>query len=122
MKFSGKKEFKEAIIKYCLANRKVIRFIKDEPTRVRAKCDWQHCPWVCLCSKNSRTDSWQIATFIDQHTCPPRMDNKRRSTGTVQDIFMPIGKKSSVTKNGRKNSGHVPRLPALCFSTMQEPG
>ena len=52
MKFSDKKEFKEAIIKYCLAKRKVIRFIKDEPTRVRAKCDWQHCPWVCLCSKN----------------------------------------------------------------------
>jgi len=37
MKFSGKKEFKEAIIKYCLANRKEIRFIKDEPTRVSAK-------------------------------------------------------------------------------------
>ena len=51
-----------------------------------------------------------------------RNGHQRRSTGTVQDIFMPIGKKSSVTENDRKNSGHVPRLPALCFSTMQEPG
>ena len=54
-KFSGKKEFKEAIIRYCLHERKVVRFIKDDPKRVRAKCDWGHCPWVCLFSKNSRT-------------------------------------------------------------------
>ena len=66
MKFSGKKEFKEAIIRYCLHERKVVRAI----------CDWQHCPWVCLCSRNSRTTSWQIATFRDEHTCPPRRDNK----------------------------------------------
>ena len=56
--------------------RRVVRFIKDEPTRVRAKCDWGQCPWVCLCSKNSRTNSWQIATFKDEHSCPPRRDNK----------------------------------------------
>ena len=76
MKFCGKKEFKEAIIRYCLHERKVVRFIKDDPKRVRAICDWQHCPWVCLCSRNSRTTSWQIATFRDEHTCPPRRDNK----------------------------------------------
>jgi len=52
MKFSGKKEFKEAIISYCLHERKVVNFIKDEPTRVGAKCDWKHYPWVCLCSRN----------------------------------------------------------------------
>ena len=76
LKFSGKKEFKEAIIRYCLHERKVTNFIKDEPTRVRAKCDWAHCPWVCLCSRNSRTTSWQVATFKDEHTYPPRRDNK----------------------------------------------
>ena len=68
MKFSGKKEFKEAIIRYCLHERNVVNFIKDEPTRVKAKCDWAHCPWMCLCFKNSRTTSWQVATFKDEHT------------------------------------------------------
>jgi alpha-galactosidase len=76
MKFCGKKEFKEAIIRYCLHERKVVRFIKNDPKRIRAICDWQHCPWVCLCSRYSRTTSWQIATFRDEHTCPPRRDNK----------------------------------------------
>lgn len=54
----------------------MINFVKDEGYRVRAKCDWEHCPWVCLLSTNSRTSSWQISTFVDEHTCPPRRDNK----------------------------------------------
>jgi len=53
MKFSEKKEFKDAIVRYCLHERKVVRFVKDDPKRVRARCDWAHCPWVCLCSRNS---------------------------------------------------------------------
>ena len=40
MKFSGKKEFKDVVIRYCLHERKVFRFIKDNSIRVRAKCDW----------------------------------------------------------------------------------
>jgi hypothetical protein len=78
MKFNSKADFKKAIIRYGLAERKVIKFIKvkDEPKRIRAKCDWPHCPWVCLLSDNSRTESWQIVTFEDFHTCPPRRDNR----------------------------------------------
>ena len=76
MKFRSKKQFKKAIIRYGLAERKVINFIKDDPKRVRAKCDWRHCPWVCLLSNNSRSESWQIVTFEDYHTCPPRRDNR----------------------------------------------
>jgi hypothetical protein len=76
MLFKSKKQFKKAIIRYGLAERKVINFIKNEPKRVRAKCDWKTCPWVCLLSTNSRTESWQIVTFNDYHTCPPRRDNR----------------------------------------------
>jgi alpha-galactosidase len=53
MKFSAKKEFKDVVIKYSLHERKVVRFVKDDPIRVRAACDWPHCPWVCLCSKKT---------------------------------------------------------------------
>ncbi|WVZ91385.1 hypothetical protein U9M48_037565 [Paspalum notatum var. saurae] len=76
MKFSDKITFKEAVMKYALKERKVINFVKDEGYRVRAKCDWPGCPWVCLLSTNSRTDSWQIASYTDEHCCPPRRDNK----------------------------------------------
>ena len=76
MKFSGKKQFKKAIIKYGLAARKVIKFVKDDGDRVRAKCDWPTCGWVCLLSTHTNTNSWQIASLKDAHTCPPRRDNK----------------------------------------------
>jgi len=76
MKFRSKQQFKKAIIRYGLAERKCIKFVKDEPTRVRAKCEWKHCPWVILLSTNTRTESWQIVTFNEFHTCPPRRDNR----------------------------------------------
>nr|XP_015646696.2 uncharacterized protein LOC107278277 [Oryza sativa Japonica Group] len=76
MKFNCKKQFKKAITKYALAEKKVINFIKDDGQRVRAKCDWHNCPWVCLLSKNSRSNSWQIVTFENLHACPPRRDSR----------------------------------------------
>ncbi|KAK3164361.1 hypothetical protein QOZ80_1AG0016580 [Eleusine coracana subsp. coracana] len=76
MKFSSKKDFKKAVIRYALAERKVVNFVKDDPKRVRAKYDWPTCPWVCLLSDTTRTESWQITTFQDFHTCPPRRDNR----------------------------------------------
>ena len=63
--------------------RKVVKYVKDEPIRVRAACDWRHCPWVCLYSMNSKTDSWQIATFVNEHTCSPRRDNKHVTANRI---------------------------------------
>lgn len=75
MKFDGKKEFKEAVVQLALQNKRFIRFPKDEGYRTRAKCDWATCPWSFLLSRNSRTNSWQIASLVDEHNCPPRKDN-----------------------------------------------
>ncbi|CAN6279164.1 unnamed protein product [Urochloa humidicola] len=87
MLFKSRKQFKKAIIRYGLAERKVINFIKNEPKRVRAKCDWKTCPWVCLLSINSRTECWQIVTFIDNHTCPPRRDNKLVTSRRIAEKY-----------------------------------
>lgn len=76
MKFTGKKQFKKAVIKHGLAERRLIKFIKNEGSRMIAKCDWTTCQWRCLVSVNSRTDSWQIASLNDVHNCPPRRDNR----------------------------------------------
>lgn len=76
MKFGGKDEFKQAIVKYGLHHKKLIRFKKNDARRVRATCDWSTCPWVCLLTRTTRTESWQITSFNDFHLCPPRKDNK----------------------------------------------
>ena len=76
MKFTDKQQFKEAIIKYGLHEKKLIRFKKDDLQRVRAVCDWVTCSWTCLLSNTTKSESWQITTFNDLHTCPQRKDNK----------------------------------------------
>jgi hypothetical protein len=87
MKFRSKKQFKKAIIRYGLAERKVINIIKDEAKRVREKSDWHVCPWVCLLSNNTRTESWQIVTFNDNHTCPPTRDNMHITTRRIAEKY-----------------------------------
>nr|CAD39930.2 OSJNBa0091C12.8 [Oryza sativa Japonica Group] len=87
MKFSSKHQFKKTIIKYALAERKVINFIKDDHKRVRAKCDWASCPWVCLLSKTTRSDSWQIATYDSMHACPPRRDSRHVSSVRIAEKY-----------------------------------
>ena len=86
-KFSGKKEFKEAIVKYGLATSRVLKFIKDERDRVRVICDWPMCPWVCLLKKTSLADSWLMTSLKDEHTCPQRRDNKLVTARRIADRF-----------------------------------
>jgi hypothetical protein len=76
MRFRGRKQFRRAIIKHGLAEKRAYKFLKNDSGRVRVKCTWPNCPWVMLLSKNTRTSSWQISTFRSDHMCPPRRDNK----------------------------------------------
>jgi hypothetical protein len=76
MKFSGKRQFKKAITKHGLVERRFIRFIKNEADRMIAKCDWGTCQWRCMASVTTRCSSWQIASINGVHTCPPRRDNR----------------------------------------------
>lgn len=94
MQFSGKKEFKEAIIEYGMKVRKEIRFLKDEGDRVRAKCTWPTCKWVCLCRKTTKFESWQITSFIDEHTCPKRRDRRLVTSRRIAERFESLIKSS----------------------------
>jgi hypothetical protein len=58
MKFTDKSTFREAVIKYGLAEKKVIKFVKNEASKCRAVCTWPNCPWVLHLSKTSKADSW----------------------------------------------------------------
>ncbi|XP_015622730.1 uncharacterized protein [Oryza sativa Japonica Group] len=86
-KFSCEKLFRKAVTAYALSERKVINFIKSDPKRVRAKCDWPSCPWVCLLSKTSRSHSWQLVTLDNLHACPPRRDNKLVTSRRIAEKY-----------------------------------
>ncbi|CAN6167321.1 unnamed protein product, partial [Urochloa humidicola] len=87
MKFSGKKQFKKAVTKHGLVERRFIRFIKNEAERCIAKCDWETCQWRCMASVNSRCSSWQIASLNGVHTCPPRRDNRMVTAPRIAEKY-----------------------------------
>jgi hypothetical protein len=87
MKFSGKRQFKKAVTKHGLVERRFIRFIKNEADKMIAKCDWATCQWRCMASVNSRCSSWQIASLNDVHTCPPRRDNKLVTAARIAEKY-----------------------------------
>jgi len=60
MPFSDKSTFREAVIKYGLVARKVIKFVKNEATKCRAVCTWPNYPWVLHLSKTSRSQVGQL--------------------------------------------------------------
>ncbi|KAK1646211.1 hypothetical protein QYE76_064016 [Lolium multiflorum] len=76
MRFSSKGEFIDATRELGVVERRCLRFKKNEKKRCRAICTWKNCPWYCLLSKTTRHTSWQISTFNNNHTCPPRKDKK----------------------------------------------
>lgn len=76
MAFRDSRQFKKALVKYGLRTHKSLKFSKDEKDKVRAICDWPGCNWLIYGSKTSRSKWFKVVTFVDEHECPPRRDNK----------------------------------------------
>lgn len=76
MAFRCNRQFKKALVKYGLKAHKHLHFQKDEKNRVRANCSWPGCKWLIYGSKTTRSDWFKVVTFIDEHSCPPRRDNR----------------------------------------------
>jgi len=76
MAFRCSRQFKKALVKYGLKTHRHLNFIKDEKSKVRAICSWEGCNWLIYGSKTNRSEWFKVVTFCDDHTCPPRRDNK----------------------------------------------
>jgi alpha-galactosidase len=46
MRFRGRKQFRRAIIKHGLSEKRAFKFVKNDLGRVRVKCTWTNCPKV----------------------------------------------------------------------------
>jgi len=85
MIFSGRVQFKNALIKYGLATRRHLTFPKDEANRIRAKCSWKGCPWFIFASKDN--DKFKVKTFNNVHICPQRKDNRLVTSPRIADKY-----------------------------------
>jgi hypothetical protein len=76
MAFRCSRQFKKVVVKYGLRTHRHILFPKDEKNIVREICSWPGCKWLIYGSKKSRSEWFKVVTFVDDHYCLPRRDNK----------------------------------------------
>jgi len=77
MQFSSLTQFKEAIMEHFVLNEKEVIFIKNIKKGARVVCS-QKCGFLCLVSRVGRTETFEVKTLTDEHTCP-RVFNKKNA-------------------------------------------
>ncbi|KAI8548880.1 hypothetical protein RHMOL_Rhmol07G0308400 [Rhododendron molle] len=69
MKFPSAKEFREAVREYSIKEGKDIKFVKNETTRVKAKCATEECGWSVMPSVSQKGESFQVKSHKSEHDC-----------------------------------------------------
>ena len=87
MAFRSSRQFKKALVRYGLTTHRHLLFPKDEKNKVRAICSWKGCKWLIYGSKTSRSEWFKVVTFVDEHCCPPRRDNKLVTSRRIADKY-----------------------------------
>jgi hypothetical protein len=100
MEFNSLKEFKDAIREWNVLNGHEISFEKNESYRVRTVCkedavkkgDKRHkgekkkCGYLCLCSKVGNRHTYQIKTYVKDHTCGRVTKNRSAKADRVANF------------------------------------
>ncbi|XP_038719649.1 uncharacterized protein LOC120012339 isoform X2 [Tripterygium wilfordii] len=88
MLFDSNADFKDAVSSYAIMTRHDIRFTKNEPTRCRAKCRGSpNCPWLIFASYSRDIDSFQVKTYISEHSCEQKRGLKRLTSKSLYNKF-----------------------------------
>jgi len=66
-RFESKEKFKQTVIDYAVANRFGVTFTRSEAKKIQGKC--KGCTWYIWALKMSTQKSWQITSYVWQHTC-----------------------------------------------------
>ncbi|XP_020982199.2 uncharacterized protein LOC110273405 [Arachis duranensis] len=89
MEFETMDQFKAAVQKYNIQIGRQIFYLRNEKKRCRVICYDPDCPWLCYCAKTNYPASFQIKTFVDEHTCPRSNKSKLVSCSWVAEELVP---------------------------------
>jgi hypothetical protein len=87
MAFRSSRQFKKAVVKYGLSTHRHLLFPKDEKNKVKAICSWKGCNWVIYGSQTTSSEWFKVVTFVDDHCCPPRRDNKLVTSRVIANKY-----------------------------------
>ncbi|XP_012838022.1 PREDICTED: uncharacterized protein LOC105958562 [Erythranthe guttata] len=87
--FSSKKEAKFAIESHCLRRGMMIKFYKNDNTRLRACCKNDGCKWSIHVSPMQNDKTWQIKTYVSDHNnCYWNYNNNNLKSNWIGKTFM----------------------------------
>ncbi|RYR04071.1 hypothetical protein Ahy_B06g083620 [Arachis hypogaea] len=69
MEFETLSQFRKAVQKFNINIGRSIFFARCDSTRSKAICYDEDCPWQIYCAKRTFPASYQVKTFVNEHTC-----------------------------------------------------
>ncbi|RYR26580.1 hypothetical protein Ahy_B02g060839 [Arachis hypogaea] len=89
MEFETMEQFKAAVQKYNIQIGRQVFYLRNEKKRCRVICYDPDCPWLCYYARTNYPASFQIKTFVDEHTCPRSNKSKSVSCAWVAEELVP---------------------------------
>jgi hypothetical protein len=89
MTFSCVEEVRQALGAYSISERRKIRKIKNDKTRVTAVCDKTGCPWMLKAGiDTNRSGGFVITAIVVEHTCERVWELKALTAKILKEKFM----------------------------------
>lgn len=100
MEFINIDTFKEAVRNYTIYLGREIKWIRNETLRARTRYKEPGCNWKIFCSWSKVNKSFQVKTFVSEHTCSRRFKNKQANRKwVVQRLEENIRSQPTLTYN-----------------------
>nr|XP_025635544.1 uncharacterized protein LOC112729586 [Arachis hypogaea] len=85
MEFESLEQFKRAVRKFNINLGRSIFFPRVDSTRVKVLCWDENCPWQIYFAKRNYPLSYQVKTFVNEHTCCRVVHNRSANGKWVVD-------------------------------------
>lgn len=112
LRFSDLKEFKNTLVDFSTRKGFEFKYIKNDTSRVRAKCSAKDCSWLILCSWCSTKKIYVVKHYVSTHSCLLGVTKNKRVTAQVVvkkfgDVIasMPVIKPRHLKALVRKETG-----------------
>ncbi|KAK0606844.1 hypothetical protein LWI29_005126 [Acer saccharum] len=88
MEFSNADVCRKAIRAHFMKHRRVVKFKKNDPNRIRVVCKDEGCKWFVFASWLSDHKTFKIKSLLDDHTCVMSFKNKYVSSKLIVEKYV----------------------------------
>ncbi|KAK0586338.1 hypothetical protein LWI29_005213 [Acer saccharum] len=88
MEFGSADLFRKAIRAHAVKHRRVVKFKKNDPNRIKAVCMGEGCQWFVYASWLADHKTFKIKSLVDEHTCVMSFRNKFVNSKMIAEKYV----------------------------------